>query len=89
LEQGFADMKATILDLRYRTKDVLKAVERGETITVLHRGKEKARIVPVRSLRTGAKVRASEAFGMWKDRKDLNNVPKFVRKLRQSRFHDL
>jgi len=24
-------MRATILDLRYRTKDVLKAVERGET----------------------------------------------------------
>ena len=39
-------MKATIVDLRHRTKDVLKAVERGETVAVLYRGKEKARIVP-------------------------------------------
>jgi prevent-host-death family protein len=82
-------MKATILDLRYRTKDVLNAVERGETVTVLHRGKEKARIMPVRPPRIRAKVSANEAFGMWKDRKDLGNVPKFVRTLRQSRFRDL
>lgn len=82
-------MKATILDLRYRTKDVLKAVERGETVTVLHRGKEKAQITPVRSPSLSAKIRANEAFGMWKDRKDLSNVPKFVRMLRKSRFHDL
>ena len=81
-------MKATILDLRYRTKDVLKAVERGETVTVLCRGKEKARITPIPSSR-GAEVRANAAFGMWKDRKDLSNVPKFVRTLRQGRFHAL
>jgi len=82
-------MKATILDLRYRTKDVLNAVERGETVTVLHRGKEKARIMPVRPPRVRANVLANEAFGMWKDRKDLTNVPKFLKTLRQSRFHDL
>jgi len=82
-------MKATVLDLRYRTKDVLKAVERGETVTVLYRGKEKARITPVLASPVRAEVHAHEAFGMWKDRKDLSNVPKFVRTLRQSRFDDL
>jgi prevent-host-death family protein len=82
-------MKATILDLRYRTKDVLKAVERGETVTVLYRGKEKARIMPVLSTPVRAEVRTNEAFGMWKDRKDLSSVPKFVRTLRQGRFDDL
>lgn len=39
-------MRTSIFDLRYRTKDVLKAVERGETVAVLYRGKERARIVP-------------------------------------------
>jgi prevent-host-death family protein len=82
-------MKATVLDLRYRTKDVLKAVERGETVTVSYRGKEKARITPVLASPVRAEVRANEAFGMWKDRKDLSNVPKFVRTLRQGRFDDL
>jgi prevent-host-death family protein len=82
-------MKATILDLRYRTKDVLKAVERGETVIILHRGKEKARILPLARSRGRAKLRTSEAFGLWKDRKDVKDVPAFVRRLRKSRFDDL
>ena len=82
-------MKATIRDLRYRTKDVLKAVERGETVTVLYRGKEKARILPVPSTREGAKLITDKAFGIWKDRKDLRDVSGFVRTLRKSRFGDL
>lgn len=80
-------MNATILDLRYRTKDVLKAVERGETVTVLHRGKPKARILPLSQ--ESAKVDAEKAFGMWKGRKDLRHPPAFVRKLRRTRFRDL
>ena len=35
-------MKATIVDLRYRMKDVLRAIDRGEIVTVLYCGKEKA-----------------------------------------------
>jgi prevent-host-death family protein len=82
-------MKATVLDLRYRTKDVLKAVERGETVTVFHRGKEKAQIIPARPSRVRARVRANDAFGMWKDRKDMGNVARYVRTLRKRRFSDL
>jgi prevent-host-death family protein len=80
-------MKATIADLRYRMKDVLSAVERGESVTLLYRGKPKARIVPV-AQEIGAKLAEAEVFGMWKDRKDLRNVPAYVRKLRQGRFGD-
>jgi prevent-host-death family protein len=82
-------MKASVLDLRYRTRDVLKAVERGETVTILQRGKEKALITPVRPSSIRAKVKANEAVGMWKDRKDLSNVGVFVRTLRQGRFRDV
>ena len=81
-------MKATIVDLRYRMKDVLSAVERGESVTVLYRGKPKARILPI-AQKSGAKLADAEVFGMWKDRKDLRNVPGYVRKLRQGRFGDL
>jgi hypothetical protein len=35
-------MKATITDLRYRMKDILKAIDRNETVTIFYRGKEKA-----------------------------------------------
>ena len=78
-------MNVSTVDLRYRTKDILRAVERGESVTVLHRGKEKARIVPLEVKRDSAKLRTSEAFGLWKSRKDLRDVGAYVRKLRQPR----
>ena len=82
-------MDATTLDLRYRTKDVLKAVERGETVTVLYRGKEKARIVPIAGRRKTRNIRSDEAFGLWKDREDLRRVRPYVRRLRQGRIGDI
>lgn len=39
-------MKASVVDLRYRMKDVLKALDRKEEVTVLYRGKVKGKIVP-------------------------------------------
>jgi len=82
-------MKATIVDLRYRTKDVLKAVERGEEVTILSRGKEKARIVPIEEGHGAKSADSHEAFGMWKDRDDLADVAGYVRRLRQGRVGDL
>ena len=81
-------MKATVRDLRYRTKQVLDAVERGEVVTVLYRGKEKARLTPLPTGARGAVI-PGKAFGMWKDRRDLRDVAGYVRKLRKARFHDV
>ena len=39
-------MKATIVDLRYKMNDVLKALDRNEKVTVLYRGKVKGVLVP-------------------------------------------
>lgn len=39
--------RATVVDLRYRMKEVLRAIDNGEAVTVLYRGKEKARITPI------------------------------------------
>jgi hypothetical protein len=39
-------MKATIVDLRYKMNDVLKALDRNEQVTVLYRGKVKGILVP-------------------------------------------
>jgi prevent-host-death family protein len=78
-------MKATILDLRYRTKEVLKAVERGETVTVLYRGREKAQILPIATKNDSLKPERHKAFGLWRDREELRDVTSYVRKLRQGR----
>ena len=37
-------MQATIVDLRYKTKEVLSAVDRKEPVIITYRGKEKYRI---------------------------------------------
>jgi antitoxin (DNA-binding transcriptional repressor) of toxin-antitoxin stability system len=42
-------MEASIVDLRYRMKSVLEALDRGESVTVLHRGKPRARLEPIES----------------------------------------
>lgn len=81
-------MKARIVDLRYRMKDVLKAVDRGETVTVLYRGKEKARLVPIREIRI-EDLRSDPAFGMWKQRKELKDPERWLRKLRRGRRIDI
>jgi prevent-host-death family protein len=82
-------MKVTITDLRYRMKDVLSAVERGEPVTVLNRGKPKAKLVPFSEKRKGAKISDDPAFGMWKDREDMRDPSAYVRKIRQGRVFDL
>lgn len=84
-------MNATIVDLRYHMKDVLRAIDRGETVTVLHRGKEKAKLVPIapasRALYEDTpKTKDQPLFGLWKEREDLSDPASYVRKLRQPRL---
>ncbi len=40
-------MKATVVDLRYKMNDVLKALDRNEKVTVLYRGKVRGILIPV------------------------------------------
>jgi hypothetical protein len=39
-------MKASIVDLRYKMNEVLKALEKREKVTILYRGKVKGVILP-------------------------------------------
>jgi prevent-host-death family protein len=78
-------MKATTLDLRYKMKDILRAIDRGETVTVSYRGKEKARLVPIESApKTDLKPSDHPAFGMWKDREDMKDPTAYIRKMRDT-----
>jgi len=59
-------MKASILDLRRRMSEVLRALENNEPVTILHRGREKGVIYP--AVRPGSTVPVAEhpAFGCGK-----------------------
>ena len=83
-------MKASVLDLRRRMGDVLRALEKNELVTVTHRGKEKGVIYPSpRSPDRPVSVSQHPAFGMWKDRDDLEDVDQVVRNLRKGRHYAL
>ena len=85
-------MEATILDLRRRMKDVLKALDRSESVRIFYRGMERATLVPSRKkAKAKSRVRLSDhpAVGMWKDRADMEDVAAYVRKLREPRHHAL
>ena len=83
-------MNATIVDLRYRMKDVLRAIDRGEAVTVLYRGKVRATLMPASPAsgaadRGTAKTADQPLFGLWSDREDLADPSSWLRNLRQPR----
>ena len=81
-------MKASILDLRRRMSEILRALDRGESVTILYRGKERGVLHP--SGGRGEHVQSVEehaAFGMWRERQDMEDVEKTVRDLRRGRSH--
>jgi len=83
-------MDANIVDLRYRMKDVLRAIDRGETVTVLYRGTAKAKLMPIAlsSVASGGGPPRTEDqpfFGLWRDREDLTDPAAYLRKLRRTR----
>jgi antitoxin (DNA-binding transcriptional repressor) of toxin-antitoxin stability system len=80
-------MDATIVDLRYRMKEVLRAIDRGETVTVLYRGKAKAKLTPVGPAPDDPRPRTKDQplFGIWKNREDLRDPASYVRNLRRPR----
>ncbi len=43
-------MKASIVDLRYKTREILDALERNESVTVLYHGRVKGIIRPAGKL---------------------------------------
>ena len=80
-------MKASILDLRRKMPEVVRALDRGESVTILYRGKEKGILSPTSEVSARkVSVRSHEAFGMWADREDLDDVAAHVRALRARRF---
>lgn len=81
-------MKASIVSLRRRMAEVLRALDRNEPVTILYRGRKRAILMPAgRGEHESKSVTDHPAFGMWKDRKDLEDVRAHVRELRKGRFH--
>ena len=77
-------MKASVVDLRYKMNDILKALARNEEVTVLYHGKVKGVIVPVKK-DANKKVTDHPFFGMLKDN-DKKPIQEIVDELRKPRY---
>ncbi len=78
-------MKATIVDLRYKMNDVLKALDRNEEVTVFYRGTIKGTLIPVRK-KTQNGIMNHPFFGMKKENKSVMDE---INDLRGGRYNDI
>ena len=82
-------MRASFVDLRKKSGEILRALERNEEVTVLYRGRRKAVMKPVAGENAPGIPKAKDhpAFGLWANREDLQDVAAHVRGLRKGRFN--
>jgi hypothetical protein len=79
-------MEASVVDLRYKMKDVLAALERREEVRILYHGRVKGTIVAVSSPRK-IKMADHPFFGMRKG--EPTGVPEIMDVLRGERYDSL
>jgi len=77
-------MKASVVDLRYKMNDVLKALDRNEEVTILYRGKEKGKILPSGNNPSVQKVSDHPFFGSQTN--DEESVDDVMNQIRSERY---
>jgi len=75
---------ATAKDLRQKTAALLDEIGKGQPVVITYRGKSIAVLAPVK--KAERKSLHPAGFGMWRDRKDMRSVEKWLSKLRQPRY---
>ncbi|MGB0723304.1 MAG: type II toxin-antitoxin system Phd/YefM family antitoxin [Gammaproteobacteria bacterium] len=83
-------MHASIVDLRYKMKDVIRALDRNEPVTILYHGKVKGTIQPASSAQQARPATSAEQhpfFGMTADAEP--SVEAVMEELRGPRHRDL
>ena len=81
-------MKATIVDLRYKMNDVLKALDRNEKVTILYRGKVKGILISAEKQKQNLKISEHPFFGMTASITDKSVLDE-LDTLRGSRYDDI
>ena len=79
-------MKASVVDLRYKMNEVLKALDRREKITLLYHGKVKGTIVPTKG---SQKITVAEHPFFNMTGEEPQTVGQQMDALRGGRFNDI
>lgn len=81
-------MEISTKQLRIQPGRIISMVNNGQDITVTYRGKPSAKIIPIikkTAINKEDLKSEDELFGLWKDRKSIDNVDLYVRNLRKGR----
>ncbi len=76
-------MQATAKELRFKVKELLDTVARGEEVIITYRGKPQAKLVPFED-EIGDE---EELFGIWADHTPSEDVNAYVETIRKGRFN--
>jgi hypothetical protein len=83
-------MEASVMDLRHKMKEILKALDQNEPVKILYHGKQRGLLIPSKAaLPKSTKAHQHPSFGMWNDDPEKQDVTAYVRKLRKARYHAL
>ena len=79
-------MEITTKQLRIQPGRIVSQAANGQEITITYRGKPRAKIIPISIGKISvSEIPENELFGIWKKRKDTENVGQFVRNMRKGR----
>jgi prevent-host-death family protein len=84
LKRYTAMKSATAKELRHKTAALLAEVRRGRRVLITYRGKQIAVLAPLD--RTTQPDFEPAGFGMWKGRRDMRSVDRWLNKMRSPRF---
>jgi prevent-host-death family protein len=74
---------ATAKELRTRASSILEKVRKGDEVVITMRGKSIAVIKPLKKAKG---LFSPIGFGIWKERKDIIDIQKWVDERRKERF---
>lgn len=79
-------MQASIVDLRYKMKDVLRALKRKEAVYIHYHGKQAGVILPAK-VPGRRKITSHPFFGVSRKEASAQSVAKEMENLRGLRYH--
>jgi antitoxin (DNA-binding transcriptional repressor) of toxin-antitoxin stability system len=82
-------MQATIVDLRYRMREVLEALSRNEDVTVLYYGKKIAKLISIQKCSDQKKKSPKKHPFLGMLSQESTSVAEQMAKLRGGRYRDI
>ena len=80
-------MRASVVDLRYKMKQVLQALRRRETVDILYHGRVAGTIIPKNHDTERAVIKNHPFVGMHRDKNKTLSVEEEMNRLRGGRYH--